>query len=106
MHYHAQEKRVWNINDINYGKPSEEQDCIELSIKKLQQDVITGLINSIDFNLPKRDIQENSVLTKEEQITLDKVKQILKSRTSDNIYDSTVIESEVLGCTDPKTFKL
>ena len=99
----AAEKRVWNINDINYGKPSEEQDCIELSIKKLQQDAIATLINSIDFNLPKRDIQENSVLTKEEQITLDKVKQILKSRTSDNIYDSTVIESEVLGCTDPKT---
>ena len=48
----------------------------------------------------QKDIQENSVLTKEEQITLDKVKQILKSRTSDNIYDSTVIESEVLGCTD------
>lgn len=101
MQYYAR-KRVWNINDINYGKPSEEQDCIELSIKKLQQDAITALINAIDFNLPKRDIQENSVLTKEEQITLDKVKQILKSRTSDNIYDSTVIESEVLGCTDPK----
>jgi len=95
-------KRVWNLNDVNYGKPSEEQDCIELSIKKLQDDSITALINSIDFNLPKRDIQENSVLTKEEQITLDKVKQILKSRTSNSIYDSTVIESEVLGCTDPK----
>ena len=101
MQYYAR-KRVWNINDVNYGKPSEEQDCVELSIKKLQQDAITALINSIDFNLPKRNIQENSVLTKEEQITLDKVKQILKSRTSDNIYDSTVIESEVLGCTDPK----
>ena len=101
MKYYAN-RRVWNINDINYGKPTEEQDCIELSVKKLKQDTITALINSIDFNLPKRTIQDNSVLTKEEQITLDKVKQILKSSTSDNIYDTTVPPNEVKGCTDPK----
>ena len=101
MKYYAN-RRVWNINDINYGKPTEEQDCIELSVKKLKQDTITALINSIDFNLPKRTIQDNNVLTKEEQITLDKVKQILKSSTSDNIYDTTVPETEVKGCTDPK----
>ena len=76
---------------------------LNYQLKNYNKMKIAALINSIDFNLPKRDIQENSVLTKEEQITLDKVKQILKSRTSDNIYDSTVIESEVLGCTDPKT---
>ena len=101
MKYYAN-KRVWNINDINYGKPTEEQDCIELSVKKLKEDTITALINSIDFNLPKRTIQDNSVLTKEEQITLDKVKQILKSSTSDSVYETTVLETVVRGCTDPK----
>lgn len=101
MKYYAN-KRVWNINDVNYGKPSEEQDCIELSIKKLQQDTITALINSIDYHLPKRNIQENSVLTKEEQITLDKVKQLLKTRTSNSIYETTEPEVVVRGCTDPK----
>ena len=101
MKYYAN-KRVWNINDINYGKPSEEQDCIELSIKKLKEDTITALINSIDFSLPKRTIQDDSVITKEEQITLDKVKQILKSTTSDSVYETTVLETVVKGCTDPK----
>jgi len=101
-HYSA--NRNWSINDINYGKPNGDiTDCIALSIKQLQQDAQQSLINCIDYYLPKRDIQRDSILSKEEQITLDKVSQILKSTTSKSLYTSTVpdkVNARVRGCTD------
>jgi hypothetical protein len=105
MNYYSS-NRNWSINDINYGKPlGDEADCIDLSITQLLQDAQQSLINCIDFYLPKRDIQKDNILSKEEQITFDKVKQILKSTTSNSIYNSTVpdkVNARVRGCTDPK----
>tara|TARA_B110000003_G_C16652236_1_gene534695 strand:- start:450 stop:2450 length:2001 start_codon:yes stop_codon:yes gene_type:complete len=105
MEYYAQ-RRNWHINDINFGKPlGDESDCVELSIEQLERDAQQSLINCIDFFLPKRDIQVDNILSKEEQITFDKVKQILKSTTSSSIYNSTVpdkVNARVRGCTDPK----
>ena len=104
MHYAS--NRNWSINDINYGKPNgDETDCIELSIPQLQRDAQQSLINCIDFYLPKRDIQKDNILSKEEQITMDKVSQILKSVTSNSSFTSTVpdkVNARVRGCTDPK----
>ena len=104
MHYAS--NRNWSINDINYGKPNgDETDCIELSIPQLQRDAQQSLINCIDFYLPKRDIQKDNILSKEEQITMDKVSQILKSVTSNSLFTSTVpdkVNARVRGCTDPK----
>jgi hypothetical protein len=105
MENYAQ-RRNWHINDINFGKPlGDEADCIELSIEQLQRDAQQSLINCIDFYLPKRDIQTDNILSKEEQITFDKVKQILKSSTSSSIYNATIpdkVNARVRGCTDPK----
>ena len=67
----------------------ESYDCVELSIKDIEEALLTSLIRCIDYYLPKRDIKTKSVLSKEEQITLDKVKQILKTSTSSSIYDTT-----------------
>ena len=105
MEYYSQ-RRNWHINDINFGKPiGDESDCVELSIEQLERDAQQSLINCIDFYLPKRDVQVDNILSKEEQITFDKVKQILKSTTSSSIYNSTVpdkVNARVRGCTDPK----
>ena len=101
MHY-----KNWSINDINYGKPNGDKvDCVDLSIKQLSNDAQQSLINCIDYYLPKRDIQKDNILSKEEQITIDRVSQILKSTTSNSIYTSTVpdkVNARVRGCTDPK----
>ena len=97
--------RNWSINDINYGKPLNKVDCIDLSIPQLSSDTLQSLINCIDFYLPKRDIQKDNILSKEQQITIDKVSQILKTVTSNSIYTSTVpdkVNNRVRGCTDPK----
>ena len=105
MNYYAS-NRNWSINDINYGKPNGDgADCIDLSIPQLQQDANQSLINCIDYYLPKRDIQKDNILSKEEQITMDKVSQILKSVTSNSSFTSTVpnkVGARVRGCTDPK----
>jgi len=102
---HYSERRNWKINDINYGKPlGDKDDCIDLSIPQLERDAQQSLINCIDFYLPKRNIVKDNVLSKEEQITLDKVKRILKTTTSKSIYDSTVpdkVNARIRGCTDP-----
>ena len=104
MQYYSQ-KRIWDINDNRYGKPvGESYDCVELSIKDIEEAAFTSLIRCIDYYLPKRDIKTKSVLSKEEQITLDKVKQILKTSTSSSIYDTTEpTDVEVRGCTDPNS---
>jgi len=97
----------WDIKNINYGKPlGNKQECIELSLKELKTDLESSLINIIDKFLFKRDIIEDNILTKEEQITLDKVKNILKTTTSDGIYESTIpedVSAIVRGCTDPNS---
>jgi len=103
---HYASNRNWSINDINYGNPTGDgSDCIDLSIEQLQLDAQQSLINCIDFYLPKRDVQKDSILSKEEQITFDKVSQILKSVTSNSSFTSTVpdkVNARVRGCTDPK----
>jgi len=104
MTYYSQ-NRNWKISDINYGKPiKDETSCITLSISELQRDIEQSIISCIDFYLPKRDVQQNNILTKEQQITIDKLKTILKTTTSESIYDTTEpdeIIGDVYGCTDP-----
>ena len=105
MNYYAS-NRNWSINDVNYGNAlGDKSDCIDLSIPQLERDAQQSLINIIDFYLPKRDIQRDSILSKEEQITFDKVSQILKSVTANSSFTSTVpdkVNARVRGCTDPK----
>ena len=105
MNYYSSNKN-WSINDVNYGNSlGDKADCVDLSIAQLQQDAQQSLINCIDFYLPKRDIQKDNILSKEEQITMDKVSQILKSVTSNSTFTSTVpdkVNARVRGCTDPK----
>ena len=96
--------RNWRVNDINYGKPTGESiNCVELTINDITSIAQTSLINCIDFNLPKRNIQVESILSKDEQITLDKVKDILKTSTSNSSYNSTIpdkVNAVVRGCND------
>lgn len=97
----------WDVNNLNYGKPlNNRKECIELSLKELQNDLETSLLNIIDKFLFKRDIIKDNILTKEEQITLDAVKNILKTTTSGNIYESDIpddVSGVVRGCTDPES---
>ena len=93
----------YHITDINYGKPRLNVDLIELSVNEIKRTTSEILIEVIDFYLPKRNIQEKNILTPEQQITFDQVKQILKTVTSESIYDPSEpneVNSQVRGCTD------
>ena len=95
--------RDTNITSVNYGKPLPTAKPIELSIVKIKEFIISSLIQIISFYLPKQDIQEDNILTKEEQITLDATKEILKSIISSNANETTGIGNKqgvVRGCTD------
>lgn len=96
--------REWNINSINYGKPKQKLDAVELSISTINQIFEQSLTLILQYYLPKRTIQEENELTPEQQITFDEVKQILKSSVSDNVYSATIpdkIDALIRGCKDP-----
>jgi len=101
------DNRDWKVGSLTYGKPLPGlKECIELSLEDLQRDVEASLINVIEFFLLKRDIIEDNILTKEEQVTLDKLKTIIKTTESDSVYKSTIPDSitgVIRGCTDPNS---
>lgn len=98
------ENRNWDISSLDYGKPLSTAVPIELSVEKIKETIGSILIKIIDKFLPQRNIQEENILTKEEQETLDKTTQILKTIQSGNKYQSNVLDnrqSVVRGCMNP-----
>ena len=98
------ENRDWNISSNNYGKPLSTPRDLELSVEKIVETLNSILIKVIDKYLPKRTYQEENILTVDEQITLDEVKQLLKTVTSGTKYDTDAFDNSqfvVKGCTNP-----
>ena len=94
----------WRVENINYGRPlGNKKECIELSYTQLQSDLENSLLQIIDKFLFKRDIIKDNILSKEEQVTIDKVKNILKTVTKDSLYESTEPDTIIRGCTDPNS---
>lgn len=97
------QNRDWSIKSINYSKPLSSPFPVELSISQIKQTILQSLLEIIEYYLPKRNIQEDNILSKDEQITLDETKQILKSILSSTENVSTEIGNKqpiVRGCTD------
>ena len=96
------ENKDWNISSNNYGKPLPTPRDLELSVNKIVETLNSILIKVIDKYLPKRTYQEENILTLDEQITLDEVKQLLKTITSGTKYDTDqIVINPVRGCTNP-----
>ena len=95
--------REWDINSIKYGQPLTTIPPIELSIDKII-DIATDVLHTIiDNTIPKRNLQLDSRLSREDQVSIDALKQILKSSSNSTIYTSTVppsIGAIITGCTD------
>ena len=98
------ENRDWNISSNNYGKPLSTPRDLELSVEKIVETLNSILIKVVDKYLPKRTYQEENILTVDEQITLDEVKELLKTVTSGTKYDTDAFDNSqfvVKGCTNP-----
>jgi hypothetical protein len=97
------QNRDSSIKSINYGKPLSTPRQVELSILQIKQSILQSLVEIIEYYLPKRNIQEDNILSKDEQITLDATKEILKSILGSTQFISTEIGNKqaiVRGCTD------
>lgn len=95
--------KEWNINSYRYGRQLPKVEVIELSKSIIEITALQALTNSIEKYLPKRNIREKTGLTKEEQVTIDEVKQILKTASSNTAFQSDIpstIDSVVRGCMD------
>jgi len=94
------ENRNYDINSLNYGKSLETLPNLQLPISEIIDTASTILSAVVDFYLPKRNILEKNTLSMEEQVTFDKLSKILKTTTSDSIYNSTIPEPVVIGAPD------
>ena len=105
MRYYV-ENRDYNINSATYGLPLSSRPPLSLSKEQICTVTSNVLADTIDYELPRRTIVENSTLSMEDQITFDALQNIYNTTTSDTIYDSTLppsILSPVRGCTDPNS---
>ena len=94
--------RVWDVKKSDYGQPS-TSELVELSVRTILRTSETCFLNAVDKFLPARDIQESNELSKDQQVTFDRVKQILKSASSNTSIKATVpdeVSAIVRGCTD------
>jgi len=97
------ENRNWDISSVNYGKPLSTKIDLELSVDKIVETLNSILIKIIDKFLPKQSIQDENILTIDEQKTLDETTKIIKTLTSNTKYDTDSLSNKqpiVRGCTD------
>ena len=101
---HYKGNRDYNILSNRYGQPLQSTPQLCFGSNEIMDTVTTIASNCIEYYLPKRNIQEETSLTIEQQETLDKVGEILKTVTSNSQYKSTIpdsVSAKVVGCKDP-----
>lgn len=101
---HYKGNREYNILSNRYGQPLQTTPQLCFGSNEIMDTVTTIAGNCIEYYLPKRNIQEETSLTIEQQETLDKVGEILKTVTSNSKYKSTIpdsVSAKVVGCKDP-----
>ena len=101
---HYKGNRESNILSNRYGQPLQTTPQLCFGSNEIMDTITTIAGNCIEYYLPKRNIQEETSLTIEQQETLDKVGEILKTVTSNSQYKSTIpdsVSAKVIGCKDP-----
>lgn len=101
---HYKNNREYNILSNNFGQPRSTTPQLCYDTSEIMNTVTTIIGNCIEYYLPKRNVQEETSLTIEQQETLDKVGEILKTVTSNQNYSSTIppsVIAEVEGCKNP-----
>jgi len=98
---HYKGNRESNILSNRYGQPLQTTPQLCFGSNEIMDTITTIASNCIEYYLPKRNIQEETSLTIEQQETLDEVGRILKTVTGNSKYKSTIPESvsaKVVGC--------
>jgi len=101
---HYKGNREYNILSNRYGQPLQSPPQLCFGSNEIMDTVTTIAGSCIEYYLPKRNVQEETALTLEQQETLDKVSEILKTVSSNEKYTSTIpdsVSAKVVGCKDP-----
>ena len=98
---HYKNNRDYNILSNRYGQPLQSTPQVCLGTNEIMDTVSTIIGSCIEYYLPKRNVQEETSLTIEQQKTFDKISEVLKTVTSNENYTSTIppsISAKVIGC--------
>lgn len=88
------QNKISNINDINFGKKRASKPSLELSVDSIEQTCLKILVDVIDKELPKRQIQ-NTEIDVELDRSVDRTAKILQRRESDLVINAVVPSIEV-----------
>lgn len=103
VNYYKQ-NRDSNILSNNYGQPLGNTKGICTDVNNILDDIINIVGNCVEYSLPKRNVRSENSLTIEQQESLDKVNDILKTVTSNSKYTSTIpssVSAKIVGCKNP-----
>ena len=103
---HFKNKRYSNIlEQSTFGKPTGESLGVNFDSRGIVEQLCDIAENCVNYHLPNQDLRTETLRTKTQQKTLDKVKQILKTVTSDGEFlaeEPTEKKPAIRGCRDPK----
>lgn len=81
--------KVSNINDINFGKKKNNPPSLELSVDVIEKICLKILVDIVDKELPKRQIQKTEIDSELDR-SLDRTAKILQKRESDLVINADV----------------
>jgi hypothetical protein len=103
---HYRNNRYSNILEQDkFGKPTGDRFDINFNSKGIVESLCDIGEQCVNYHLPTQDIRRETARTTAQQETLDKVKQILKTVTSDGEFlaeEPTAKKPAIRGCRDPK----
>lgn len=101
---HFKNNREYNIISNKYGKPLSGEPKLCYKENEISETIVSIVENVIQFYLPKRELKEDSILSFEQQKTIDKVDELLKTVTSNEEFETSIpetINAKIVGCKDP-----
>ena len=101
---HYKYNREYNIISNKYGKPLNTSPKLCYKENEIYDTVTSIVENVIQFYLPKRNLKEDNILSFEQQKTIDKVDELLKTVTSNQEFETSIpetINAKIVGCKDP-----
>lgn len=88
------QNKISNVNDANFGKKKGGLPSLELSVEAVEQICLKILVDVVDRELPKRQLQKTEIDTELDR-SIDRTTAILSSRTSDLVFNAQVPAVEV-----------
>jgi hypothetical protein len=88
------QNKISNINDLNFGKRKAAPPSLELTVESVEQTCLKILVDVVDRELPKRQLQKTEIDTELDR-SIDRTRVIIERRESDLVVNAVVPTIEV-----------